>query len=111
MKKEEFEEEFGFKDDPETVFQATFGNRWYTWSVDPRYSSSDFNTSAGFEWRKQRVNSSWEEHRARKWSFIDEEEEFKQEEIITSSVGSSSDRTLLGLPPRGPLKLEEVKTA
>ncbi|CAN6438972.1 unnamed protein product [Victoria cruziana] len=61
----------------ETIFQATFGTKCYTWSF-----------------------RSWGDSEA------DEEDDYE-----TNSIGSSSDRRILGLPSTGPLKMEDVKSA
>lgn len=81
---------------PEQVFEAKFGNKWYTWSTNLRGSASEF----GFEWRQH-------SSRTHKWKSASDAEC----DDDSSCVGSSSDRTILGLPPRGPLKIEDVKNA
>ncbi|KAK4774019.1 hypothetical protein SAY87_029038 [Trapa incisa] len=90
---------------PETIFHATFGNRWYTWSFNSEYSSTFEDPSFGFEWRESTSSGN---QRTSKWESISDVESDDEEEI---SIGSSSDRTILGLPPRGPLKIEDVKSA
>ncbi|KAG6605274.1 hypothetical protein SDJN03_02591, partial [Cucurbita argyrosperma subsp. sororia] len=70
-----------FDNDPETIFHATFGNRSYTWSFGTRKDSFQ-NSASGFEWTESPPN--WKNQR---------------------------DRTILGLPKTGPLKIEEVKAA
>ncbi|XP_020535954.1 uncharacterized protein LOC105636607 isoform X2 [Jatropha curcas] len=88
-------------DGPETVFNATFGNRWYTWSF---HKSTFQGSTSGFEWREQ---PNWTKHR-------DEESDVGSETESDSeccSVGSSDDRVMLGLPPSGPLRIEDVKNA
>ncbi|KAI6699770.1 hypothetical protein NL676_014094 [Syzygium grande] len=51
-------------DHPETVFQATFRNRWYTWSFNLRQSSAFENASSGFQWRDD-IN--WGNRRIKEW--------------------------------------------
>ncbi|GLU20373.1 hypothetical protein SLE2022_365760 [Rubroshorea leprosula] len=88
---------------PETIFQATFGNKWYTWSF-PGDSFSK-SSASGFEWRE---NSDWSNCRKRGWASSSESE---SEEVEFDAIGTFSDRTILGLPPTGPLKIEDVKNA
>ncbi|WOG97241.1 hypothetical protein DCAR_0416581 [Daucus carota subsp. sativus] len=87
----------------EPIFQATFGGRCYTWSYRMEGESSFRRSSSGFEWREhsQRTNSN------REWD--DAHETCSERE--SCFPGSSSDRTILGLPISGPLKIEDVKTA
>ncbi|XP_022752259.1 uncharacterized protein LOC111300988 [Durio zibethinus] len=97
--------EESFSDDcdhPDTIFEATFGNKWYTWSPRGDYS---FQTSeSGFEWRE---NSGWTNQRTKEWETTSETE--SEDELY--AVGTHSDRAILGLPPTGPLKIEDVKNA
>jgi hypothetical protein len=85
--------------DPETVFHATFGNRWYTWS-----NKSFQGEPSGFEWREP---PKWKDQRYKEWDANRETESGN----APYSVGSHSDRTILGLPLTGPLKIEDVKNA
>ncbi|XP_022894164.1 uncharacterized protein LOC111408663 isoform X4 [Olea europaea var. sylvestris] len=81
---------------PERIFQATFGKRCFTWTFKP--------WEMGFDWRE---NFSWNNRRY-------EEHDTKGGTEFTSGstiVGTYSDRITLGLPPAGPLKIEDVKTA
>lgn len=81
---------------PERIFQATFGKRCFTWTFKP--------WEMGFDWRE---NFSWNDRRY-------EEHDTKGGTEFTSGstiVGTYSDRITLGLPPAGPLKIEDVKTA
>ncbi|KAK4781018.1 hypothetical protein SAY87_017124 [Trapa incisa] len=93
-----------FEVQPETIFHAAISNRWYTWAFNWERSST-FENPSGFEWRD---NSSSGNQRTSKWESISDMESDDEEEIFT---GSSSDRTMLGLPPIGPLKMEDVKSA
>lgn len=102
MRKKSFSEDFN--DDPEPIFKATFGNRSYTWTFKSRQESSFQNSTSGFEWRER---SSWENSRAKRWETQSEVESDED----SCAVGSRSDRTILGLPPTGPLKIEDVKNA
>ncbi|KAK7282369.1 hypothetical protein RIF29_11068 [Crotalaria pallida] len=85
---------------PEQVFQATFGNRWYTWSFGNMRKSSSEQSTSGFEWKQHST-------RTNKWKSASDVESDDE----SCCVGSSSDRTILGLPPSGPLKIEDVKNA
>ncbi|KAJ8769533.1 hypothetical protein K2173_005136 [Erythroxylum novogranatense] len=98
FRRENFSNDF---DEPETIFQAKFRDRWYTWSFN--HDGFDGSTS-GFEWKEQ---TSWRNHSSKGWDTsreIDSDNE-------SCSVGSTSDRTILGLPPNGPLTLDDVKKA
>ncbi|WCJ31625.1 Chaperone DnaJ-domain superfamily protein [Euphorbia peplus] len=99
FRKESFPED---SDDPETIFQATFGNRWYTWS----HNHSHFRSSNAFghDWREQPRRKS---HRDEEWDATSERESYDE----SFSIGSSHDRTILGLPPKGPLNIKDVKDA
>lgn len=105
--KRKFRQE-SFSDDfdahPERMFQAKFGNRWYTWSFKLGEESHNQTTANGFEWRD---HTNWTNTKYRDWqntSDIESDDE-------SCVVGSSADRTILGLPPKGPLKIEDVKIA
>ncbi|CAL5364892.1 unnamed protein product [Camellia sinensis] len=106
MKRKARQESFSddFDGHHETVFQATFGNRWYTWSFKS-WEESNFHTSTnGFEWRG---HPKWNYSRNREWQNASDIESDDESCII----GSSSERAILGLPSRGPLKIEDVKNA
>ncbi|XP_015576652.1 uncharacterized protein LOC8275126 [Ricinus communis] len=101
MKRKFRRESFTDDDDPETMFQATFGNRWYTWS----FNESSFRSSTfGFEWREHPNQT---HHRDKKWNFGTDTESDSE----SCSIGSYHDRTILGLPASGPLRIEDVKNA
>uniref|UniRef100_A0A1D1Y5S8 DnaJ subfamily A member 1 n=1 Tax=Anthurium amnicola TaxID=1678845 RepID=A0A1D1Y5S8_9ARAE len=114
----------------DTVFQATFGNRCYTWSFRPWNDVHSRNRLAGFEWRdgsnwteNSRVSESSESDDDSSWTktkrtwqresdFDDDDndnDDGHDKELRT--IGSYSHRLTLGLPPTGPLKLDDVKTA
>ncbi|KAE8689184.1 Detected protein of unknown function [Hibiscus syriacus] len=99
FRRQSFSEDF---DNPETIFEAAFGNKWYTWSfrADFTFRNSEF----GFEWREKwdRTNQRTEEQE------IPSESESEDESY---AVGSCSDRVILGLPLTCRLKLEDVKKA
>ncbi|XP_042492668.1 uncharacterized protein LOC122072165 [Macadamia integrifolia] len=90
---------------PETVFQATFGNRCFTWSFRS-WEESHFRSSSttGFEWRD---HSNRTNNRREEWETTSESDDDNESCV----VGSYADRTILGLPPAGPLKIEDVKSA
>ncbi|GMJ03971.1 DNA J protein C72 [Hibiscus trionum] len=100
LKRESFPEEF---DQPERIFQAKFGDKWYTWSSGGDYSFK--NPESGFEWRER---SGWTNQRTRQWEGASDAE---SEEDESYDVGSCSEREILGLPRTGPLKIEDVKNA
>ncbi|XP_039002861.1 uncharacterized protein LOC120129426 [Hibiscus syriacus] len=101
LKRESFSEEF---DHPERIFQAKFGSKWYTWSSGEGHSFK--NPESGFEWREK---SGWTNQRTRGWEGASDAESDEDDEPY--SVGSCSDREILGLPQTGPLKIEDVKNA
>ncbi|KAH1245796.1 hypothetical protein GmHk_06G016037 [Glycine max] len=80
---------------------ATFGNKWYTWSFNNWSGFSSEHSTSGFEWREH-------SNRTNKWK---NESDIEHDDDDDSCVGSCSDRTVLGLPPTGPLKIEDVKNA
>lgn len=88
---------------PETIFQATFGNRCFTWTFRSWEDSNFQNHTYGFEWR----DGSNQTSNRREWKTS--EADTDDDEAV--AVGSYADRTTLGLPPRGPLKMEDVKNA
>ncbi|PNX93342.1 heat shock protein binding, partial [Trifolium pratense] len=103
IKRESFYEDID--DEPEEVFHATFGNKHYTWSFKKGTFSE--HSTYGFEWREHtnRTNTN-------KWKTAsDDESDDNDEDYASCRVGSISDRTILGLPPTGPLKIEDVKIA
>ncbi|XP_054821697.1 uncharacterized protein LOC129320325 isoform X2 [Prosopis cineraria] len=105
IRRETFSEESDY--DSETTFQATFGNRCYTWSFrNWQGSSSEYSTS-GFEWRE---HTNWTNGRTRNWKRTSDAESDDNDDDLCY-VGSLSERTVLGLPSTGPLKLENVKNA
>ncbi|KAI8540682.1 hypothetical protein RHMOL_Rhmol08G0005000 [Rhododendron molle] len=102
FRQESFSDDFDAR--PERMFQAKFGNRWYTWSFKLGEESHNQTTANGFEWRD---HTNWTNTKYRDWrntSDIESDDE-------SCVVGSSADRTILGLPPKGPLKIEDVKIA
>lgn len=95
-------------DEPENIFQASFGKRWCSWSYpywgEPFYQSS--RTGFGF-----REHSNWSSRRPRE-SDIESEAESDTEPCIDSTIDSTnSERKILGLPLRGPLQIQDVKNA
>ncbi|KMT09226.1 hypothetical protein BVRB_6g133280 [Beta vulgaris subsp. vulgaris] len=89
-------------DHPETIFQATFGNRWYTWSNSQNESSR--RSTPGFDWRESFHHTSDHQEEWARSNVSDSEDE-------AFNVGLHSDRAQLGLPKNGPLKLKDVKNA
>ncbi|GMN33126.1 hypothetical protein TIFTF001_003985 [Ficus carica] len=83
--------------------ETTFGKKWSRWSFNSREETFFRSSASEFEWRE---HSSWK-YRSRTWGSSSDSE--SDDESLT--VGSSSDRTVLGLPRTGPLKLEDVKMA
>ncbi|XP_027904770.1 uncharacterized protein LOC114164334 [Vigna unguiculata] len=99
IRRESFSEDFDGQ--PEQIFHASYGNKCYTWSFNNWSGSFEHSTSEGFEWREH-------SNRTNKWK---NESDVEQDDDDLCCVGSSSDRTVLGLPPTGPLKIEDVKNA
>ncbi|CAL1409220.1 unnamed protein product [Linum trigynum] len=85
-------------DDPESMFQAKFGNKWYTWSFNQGFASQRSNTES----------THWTWRRSQECGNASEPESDGESPI---AVGSFSDRRTLGLPLSGPLDIEEVKNA
>ncbi|KAK9271586.1 hypothetical protein L1049_001947 [Liquidambar formosana] len=102
LRKEYFSEDCD--EHPERIFQATLGNRWFTWSFRSQEDSSFRSSTTGFEWRE---HSNYTNNKKKEWETTSETES----DYESCVVGSYSDRTILGLPPRGPLKIEDVKNA
>ncbi|XP_057721651.1 uncharacterized protein LOC130935781 isoform X1 [Arachis stenosperma] len=100
IRRESFCEDFD--DGPEQIFQARFGKKWYTWSFTNLRGSSSESSTSGFEWREH-------SNRTNKWRSVSDIE--SDDDDSSCYVGSSSDRTILGLPATGPLKIEDVKNA
>lgn len=93
--------------DPATVFRATFGEKQYTWSFAGDHFSGD--SASGFE---RTTESEWTNRRNRGWAISsDSESECDEEDYSNALRETHSDRTILGLPPSGPLKIEDVKNA
>ncbi|KAM0885078.1 hypothetical protein ACQ4PT_030575 [Festuca glaucescens] len=88
---------------PENIFETIFGeDHGFTWSHMSWESCHFGDSSSGFrqtcESRRQRVAS-------------DSEDESDDDVSETTGVGSHAHRVTLGLPPCGPLTLDDVKTA
>ncbi|MCL7048304.1 hypothetical protein MKW94_027188 [Papaver nudicaule] len=88
----------------ERIFRAASEGRRFTWSFtwEDLYSR---NPNTGFEWRD--YNPNWRNDRRKTWNASSESEDDNE----PCGVGSLSDRTILGLPVTGPLKMEDVKSA
>lgn len=105
IRRESFCEDFDGQ--PETIFHATFGTRSSTWSFCDWRGTSFGNSKSGFDGR-EREHSNWTNRsRTKKWT----RESDAESDDDSSCVGSLSDRTVLGLPPTGPLKIDDVKNA
>ncbi|KAL5752009.1 hypothetical protein ACOSP7_022185 [Xanthoceras sorbifolium] len=100
-RRENFSEDFN---DPEKIFEEKFGKRWYTWSFQSWKASSFESSASGFEWRE---HSNKTNHKTKDWETTSDTE--SDDELC--AVGSCSDRTILGLPTRGRLTIEDVKNA
>lgn len=100
LKRESFSDD---ENHPETIFHATYGKRWYTWSFNSQRDSSFQDSASGFEWRE---HSSWKD-RSKRWENSSDIESDDEQ----CTIGSCSDRKILGLPSTGPLKTEDVKKA
>lgn len=88
---------------PDKIFEAIFGEHGFTWSHISWEGFHFRDTSSRFGWtgesRRERVSSQSD----------DESEDDIRE--TTTSIGSHAHRVILGLPPCGPLTLDDVKTA
>lgn len=93
-----------FSNDHETIFHATFGDKSYSWSFGS-FKETSQDSTYGFGWTNP---PNWKNQRAKEWDNLSD---FESDDEETPDVGSCSDRTILGLPRTGPLKIEEVKTA
>ncbi|WJX40801.1 hypothetical protein P8452_28238 [Trifolium repens] len=107
IRRQSFSEEID--GEPEQIFHATFGNRHYTWSFSNMRGTFSEHSTYGFEWKEHtnRTNTN-------KWKTASDDESDDNDndkDDASCRVGSSSDRTILGLPPTGPLKIEDVKIA
>ncbi|KAL6651729.1 hypothetical protein ACP70R_010654 [Stipagrostis hirtigluma subsp. patula] len=88
---------------PDDIFEAIFGaQHGFTWS---------HRSWEGFRFRDKSFRFTWtgESHKERVPS--DSEDESEDDTRETTSVGSHTHRVVLGLPPCGPLTLDDVKTA
>ncbi|KAM3359894.1 putative protein isoform X1 [Capsicum galapagoense] len=103
MKKRRLSEDYD--EFPETVFQANFCNKWYTWSFRPGKSSTFEDLFS------RRQETDWSEQRHFRWDTETNNDTETESNYESCNVGCYSERTILGLPPRGPLKIEEVKNA
>ncbi|XP_064976289.1 uncharacterized protein LOC103994290 isoform X2 [Musa acuminata AAA Group] len=91
-----------YYDNPETIYETVFGgHRGFTWSFESWARCHFSKSGTQFEWKDE---SRWEKTRSRLWSESDDEDNL-------TDVGSHSHRVALGLPPTGPLKLDDVKSA
>jgi hypothetical protein len=91
---------------PDDIFEAIFGaHHGFTWSHISWEGFHFGDKSFRFRW------SGGESRRQRIPSDSEDEESEGNESRETTSVGSHAHRVILGLPPCGPLTLEDVKTA
>ncbi|XP_074295543.1 uncharacterized protein LOC141623329 isoform X2 [Silene latifolia] len=93
----------GEDDDPETIFEATLGGRFYTWSFESSNGSSR-RSSPRFDWRDAFRDTNASD---KGWDTFNEPD-YKEK---TCNVGLPKDRALLGLSPKGPLQMKDVKNA
>lgn len=88
-------------DSSDNVFRETFRHRGCTWSY---WSARDFfyeSSTTGFDW-KERINKSYRKQ---------QESDIESETESDNKQGMYSERKVLGLPTKGPLKIEDVKKA
>lgn len=83
--------------DDEVMFETSFGRE--------RYCFWSFSDQGDVQWR----NSSWHNKDKRNWRT--KHEDSYDTEYKAATIGSASDRTILGLAAVGPLKLDDVKNA
>ncbi|KAK3141071.1 hypothetical protein QOZ80_4BG0329230 [Eleusine coracana subsp. coracana] len=88
---------------PDDLFEAIFGaHRGFTWS---------HVSWEGFRFRDKSFRFRWTGESNKEQLPSDSEDESEDDTRETTSIGSHAHRTILGLPPRGPLTLDDVKTA
>ena len=91
---------------PDDIFEAIFSaHHGFTWSHISWEGFHFGDKSFRFRW------SGGESRRQRIPSDSEDEENEGNESRETTSAGSHAHRVILGLPPCGPLTLEDVKTA
>ncbi|THU68763.1 hypothetical protein C4D60_Mb08t07280 [Musa balbisiana] len=91
-----------YYDNPETIYETVFGGHGgFTRSFESWARCHFSKSGTQFEWKDE---SRWENTRSRVRSESDDEDNL-------TDVGSHSHRVTLGLPPTGPLKLDDVKSA
>ncbi|XP_006653063.1 uncharacterized protein LOC102705811 [Oryza brachyantha] len=88
---------------PDNIFETMFGeNHRFTWSHISWESFTFRDSSSSFRWtgesQRRRVSN-------------DSDDESKDGTSERTNIGSHAHRSILGLPPRGPLTLDDVKTA
>lgn len=91
-----------FDDEHRMNFEATFGNRSYSWSFKSWEESFSESQTNGFEWKE-------DSNTKNKWKTPSDDDESDDEEPFI--IGSNSDRITLGLPLNCPLKIDDVKNA
>ncbi|WOL03524.1 hypothetical protein Cni_G12244 [Canna indica] len=94
---------------PEMIYETFFGRfKDFTWSYEPGEDFHFGDSQKQFKWkdeyRWEKTQSRWSESDESRWSGSDDEDE-------STDVGSHAHRVTLGLPPNGPLKLDDVKSA
>ncbi|KAL5216733.1 hypothetical protein ABZP36_008134 [Zizania latifolia] len=88
---------------PENIFEAMFGeHHGFTWSRVTWEGSSFGDSSSRFRWTGESQ---------RKRVISDSDDESEDDTSGRASIGSHAHRAILGLPPCGPLTLEDVKIA
>ncbi|KAK1432444.1 hypothetical protein QVD17_09340 [Tagetes erecta] len=97
------ESEYEEDDDPSTRFQEKFGDRRHSWSFKSWEESFSQNQESRFDYSNKRD----------RWRTVsdDDDDSTDDDSYVGTVVGSHSDRSTLGLPIHGPLKIEEVKNA
>ncbi|TVU16695.1 hypothetical protein EJB05_40270 [Eragrostis curvula] len=88
---------------PDDLFEAIFGShRGFTWS---------HMSWEGFRFRDKSFRYRWTRESNKETCSSDSEDESEDDTRETTSIGSHAHRTILGLPPCGPLTLDDVKSA
>lgn len=101
LKKQKCYEEM---DSSDNVFRTSFRPRGCTWSYWYSRDSFSESSTAGFDWKEHPKKS----YRGQQESDIESETDSDNENCAEDM---NSERKLLGLPIRGPLKIEDVKKA
>ncbi|KAL2923854.1 DnaJ-like protein subfamily B member 6 [Bienertia sinuspersici] len=95
-------------DDVESIFRASFGDRFFFWS----FVNEDYPNSRNSSRYSNRYKASWKRRHCEEDEYDDYEYEHQyRSNRDTKKPELASERIALGLSASGPLKLEDVKNA